>query len=184
MNGADLPDLTSKAVTGSYSQTTADPGVVPYSERETVLALVAGLALIGALIHVGAAVDHWAEYHLYTIVFAAIAALQVLWAVLILRGGSDRILVAGCVLQLGTAALWAVSRTVGVPLAPSAWVPEEVGAADLAETIGELVTVVAVASVLLSGRFEVARHARRIMPAALVLVILLSALFGTGAHAG
>lgn len=184
MNGREVPSLTSKAITGRYPPKAARSGVVPYSERRTVLILVAALALIGALIHVGAAVDHWAEYHLYTVVFATIAALQVLWAVLILRKGSDRILLAGCVLQLGTAALWAVSRTVGVPLAPTAWVPEGVGGPDLIETFGELATVVAVASVLLAERFELARRARRVMPGALLLVILLSALLGTGAHAG
>jgi hypothetical protein len=175
---------TSKALTGRYPRTAAGRGVAPYSERETVLVMVAALAVIGALIHIGAAVDHWAEYHLYTVVFAAIATLQVLWAVLILRGASDRILVAGCVLQLGTAALWAVSRTVGVPLAPTAWVPEEVGLPDLMETLGELATVAAVASVLLAGRFDLARRARKLFPGALLVVILLSALFGTGAHAG
>ncbi len=179
-----MTDSTSKALTGRYPRTATGRGVVPYSERETVLVLVAAVAAIGAVIHVGAAVDHWAEYHLYTVVFALIAVLQTVWAVLILRGGSDRILVAGCVVQLGTVILWAVSRTVGVPLAPTAWVPEEVGAPDLMETLGELTTVLAVASVLLAGRFEIARRARRMMPAVLLLVILLSAMFGTGAHAG
>ncbi len=174
---------TSKALTGRYPRTVAGRGAAPYSERETVLVMVAALALIGAVIHVGAAVDHWAEYHLYTVVFAAIASLQVLWAVLILRGASDGILVAGCLLQLGTAALWAVSRTVGVPLAPTAWVPEGVGLPDLMETLGELATVAAVASVLLAGRFDLARRARRVIPGVLLAVILLSALFGTGAHA-
>ena len=179
-----MSSVTSKVTAGRYPPRAAGRGVAPYSERETVLVMVAALAGIGALIHAGAAVDHWAEYHLYTVVFAAIATLQVLWAILILRGASDRIVLAGCVLQLGTAALWAVSRTVGVPLAPTAWVPEEVGLPDLMETIGELATVVAVASVFLSGRFDLARQARRVMPGALLFVILLSALFGTGAHAG
>jgi hypothetical protein len=162
----------------------ADVAIAPYTERQTVLVLVAALAFIGALIHVGAAVDHWAEYHLYTLVFSCLAALQACWALLILRGASGRVLALGCVLQAGVVALWAASRTVGVPLAPTAWTPEGVGIADLAETIGELATILAVSSVLLAERSNVARLASRWMPSILLLVILISALFGTGAHAG
>ena len=155
-----------------------------YTETETILALVAALALVGALIHAGAAVDHWAEYHLYTFVFSGLAALQVCWALLILRGASRRVLALGCVMQLGIVGLWLASRTVGVPLAPRAWTPEEIGIADLSETLGELMTVLAVASVLLAERTRAVRAVRRWMPATLLLAILISALFGTGAHAG
>jgi hypothetical protein len=158
--------------------------VAPYTEPQTVLMLVAALAFVGALIHVGAAVDHWEEYHLYTLVFCGLAALQTCWAVLILRGASQRVLVLGCVLQLGIVGLWAVSRTVGVPLAPTAWAPEEIGIADLIETIGELATVLAVLSVLLAEGSNTARLARRWMPSVVLFVILISVLFGTGAHAG
>jgi hypothetical protein len=158
--------------------------IVPYTEPQTVLVLVAALAFVGALIHVGAAVDHWKEYHLYTLAFSCLAALQTCWAVLILRGASRRVLVLGCVLQLGIVGLWVVSRTVGVPLAPTAWAPEEIGIADLTATIGELTTVLATLSVLLAERSNAARLARHWMPSVVLFVILISALFGTGAHAG
>jgi hypothetical protein len=161
-----------------------DTAIVPYTERQIVLVLVAALAFVGALIHVGAAVDHWKEYHLYTLVFSCLAALQTCWAVLILRGASQRVLVLGCVLQLAIVGLWALSRTVGVPLAPTAWAPEEIGIADVIETIGELTTVLAVLSVLLAERSNAARLARHWMPSVLLFVILIGALFGTGAHAG
>lgn len=149
-----------------------------------MVVLVAALTFLGALIHVGAAADHWAEYHLYTIVFLCLAAMQACWALLILRGASGRVLALGCVLQLGIVALWLLSRTAGVPLAPVAWTPEEVGAADLIETIGELTAVLALLSVLLAERSNIARAARRLMPSVLLFVILISVLFGTGAHAG
>jgi hypothetical protein len=161
-----------------------DAAIAPYTEAQTVLALVAALAFIGALIHVGAAVDHWREYHLYTLVFSCLAALQTCWALLILRGASPRVLALGCVMQLGILVLWAVSRTVGVPLAPSAWAPEQIGIADLLETIGELTTVLAVLSVLFAERSRIVRLARGWMPSIVLLVILISALFGAGAHAG
>jgi hypothetical protein len=157
---------------------------VPYTEAETVLVLVAALAFVGALIHVGAAVDHWRQYHLYTLAFSCLAALQTTWAAMIVRRRSGRVLLLGCSLQIGIVALWAISRTVGVPLAPQAWTPEGLGVADVTETIAELITVVAVLSVLLAGRSKYALAARRWMPSVLVLTIVVSTLFGTGAHAG
>ena len=156
----------------------------PYTQAQTVLVLVAALAFVGALIHLGAAVDHWAEYHLYTLAFLCMAALQACWALLILRGASSRVLVLGCVLQLGIVAVWIVSRTAGLPLAPEAWTPEEIGAADLTATIGELATALAILSVLLAERSRAARAACRWLPSLLLFTILICVLFGTGAHAG
>jgi hypothetical protein len=172
----DGPSHSSSAGTGTVA--------TPYTEAQTVLVLVAALAFVGAVIHLGAAVDHWAEYHLYTLAFLCMTALQAVWALLIMRGASRHVLALGCALQLGIVALWIVSRTAGLPLAPEAWTPEEIGAADLTATIGELTTVLAVLSVLLVERSFLARAARRCMPSVLLFVILISALFGTGAHAG
>jgi hypothetical protein len=165
-----------------------DPGdetvISPYDSRQTVLVLVAGLAFIGGLIHIGAAADHWSQSHLYAAAFAVLTALQTAWAILIVRGCSTRVLLAGCALQLGVVVVWALSRTTGVPLAPAAWTPERVGVADLIETIGEVATVAAVMSVLLASRSGFAAAARQWMPGLLLLAIVVSALFGTGAHAG
>jgi hypothetical protein len=176
----------SEAVLDGSARSSRDRGAAaaPYAETQTVLVLVAALTFVGALIHFGAAVDHWQEYHLYTLVFSCLAAMQTCWAVLILRGASRRVLLLGCVAQLGIVALWALSRTVGVPLAPTAWTPEQIGVADLLETIGELTTVLAVLSVLLAERLSAARLARRWMSSVVLFVLLTSALFGTGAHAG
>jgi hypothetical protein len=173
-----------RTLTGIDTGATSAPAPEPYSEERTILLLVAGLAFIGGLIHVGAAVDHWEEFHLYTLVFSCLALVQAAWATLILRGASRRVLILGCVFQLGVVALWAVSRTVGVPIAPEIWTPEEIGVADLIETIGEVVTVLAVTSLLLRDRYALARRACSLMVPLLLFMILVSALFGTGAHAG
>jgi len=80
--------------------------------------------------------------------------------------------------------VWIASRTVGVPIAPRPWVPEAVGIADLVETLGELVSVIAVVCVLLSPtRRRAALVVRGIAPL-LLGVLLVSVLFGVGAHAG
>jgi NO-binding membrane sensor protein with MHYT domain len=133
---------------------------------------------------VGAAVDHYDEYHLYTVVFSLLAAVQFGWAALIVRRATPRLLMFGCVFNLGVIALWVVSRTAGVPLAPEAWVPEEIGVADLVETIGELVTAIGAFCLALAPRYRLARIVGERMAVPLLIVLLLATLYGVGAHAG
>ncbi len=96
-----------------------------------------------------------------------------------------RWILLGCALQLGIVALWILSRTSGVPIAPKAWVPEEIGVADLTETVCELVTVFAGFALLLSPRSPRAeRVVAALLPPFLLAAVLAGALFGTGAHAG
>jgi hypothetical protein len=161
------------------------PGQQPtgYTTRETVVVLIGSLALMDGLIHIGAAVDHFGEFPLYTVVFTVLATVQIGWAATILRHPSRRVLLFGCAFNVGVIALWAASRTIGVPIAPRAWVPETVGVADLVETIGETVIVVAALSLVMSPRLPVARRVTERVAPVLLLVLLLSALYGVGAHA-
>jgi hypothetical protein len=155
-----------------------------YTARETLLLLVAAVAVTGGLIHIGAAVDHFDEFPLYTLVFSLLACAQIGWAAMLIRRCTDRVLLFGCVFNLGIIALWLASRTIGVPIAPQAWVPETVGVADLIETVGEGVTVIALLSLMLSDHHAWARAATRRMPGVLLLMLLMSVLYGSGAHAG
>lgn len=169
---------------GQPARSSAGRPTAGYTARETVLLLLAGIVVTSGLIHIGAAVDHFRQFPLYTLVFALLACTQFAWAAMILRRPSDRVLLLGCAFTVGVIALWIASRTTGVPIAPRAWVPERVGAADLIETIGESVTVIAVLVVISSERVAWARAATRRMAPVLLLVLLMSVLFGAGAHAG
>jgi hypothetical protein len=155
-----------------------------YTTAETVLLLVAAVTCVAGLIHIGAAVDHYGEFPLYTLVFAAMAVIQLTWAAAILRGPSRRVLLFGCAFNVGVIALWAASRTVGVPVAPRAWVPEAVGVADLLATVDELLAVISVASVLMSTRMTIAKGVVERVAPLLLIVLLASVLYGVGAHAG
>jgi len=166
------------------AETSQDQQSTCYSKSETVLVLVAALAFIGALIHVGAAVDHFGEFPLYTLVFCLLAAGQTAWAAMLVARPSRRVILLGCLFQLGIVALWALSRTVGVPIAPRAWVPEEIGVADLVATTGELASVVGALCVAMSPRIKFARVATQRMAPVLLAVVLASVLFGVNAHAG
>jgi hypothetical protein len=155
-----------------------------YTTRETVVLLVAGVTFMCGLIHIGAAVDHFHEFPLYTLVFVVLAAVQFAWAAVILWRPSPRVLLLGCGFNLGVVALWVASRTIGVPIAPRAWVPERVGVADLVETAAELVIVVATLSVVCSPRLAFARRMTAWLVPVLVTVLFLGVLYGVGAHAG
>ena len=155
-----------------------------YTTEETVLVLVASVAIVGGLIHIGAAVDHFGELPLYTAVFASLAATQIVWAGLVLRGPSRRLLIFGALFNICVVGLWVASRTVGVPIAPRPWVPESVGIADSIETAGELVVVLSLWSVLMIECVPLARIVTARIAPLLVLVLFLTALYGVGAHAG
>jgi hypothetical protein len=154
-----------------------------YTTTETVLVLVAAVAFIDGLIHIGAAVDHFGEFPLYTLVFAVLATVQMAWAAMILRSPSRRVLLFGCAFSIGVIGLWVASRTIGVPIAPRAWVAEPVGVADLVETVGEIATVIAALSVVMLPRLPLAQHVTQRVAPVLMVVLLLSVLYGVGAHA-
>jgi hypothetical protein len=151
---------------------------------ETVVLLLAGLVFIDGLIHVGAAVDHFAEFPAHTLAFAAVAAVQMAWAAILMRGPSRRVLLCGCAFTAAVVALWIISRTIGVPIAPRAWVPESVGVADLVESAGETVSAIVALTVAISPRVPFARQVTQRITPVLVAVLLVSVLYGVGAHAG
>jgi hypothetical protein len=155
-----------------------------YTTTETVLLLVAAVVFVDGLIHIGAAVDHFGEFPLYTLVFAVLASVQMAWAAMILRCPSRLVLLSGCAFTVSVVGLWVASRMIGVPIAPRAWVPETVGVADLVETVGEIATVIAVLSLVISPRHPFARHVTERIAPVLIGVLFLSVLYGVGAHAG
>jgi hypothetical protein len=154
-----------------------------YTTTETVLLLAAAVAFVDGLIHIGAAIDHFSEFALYTLVFAVLATVQIAWAAMILWRPSRPVLLLGCAFTVSVIGLWVASRTIGVPIAPRAWVPERVGVADLVETVGEIATVIAVLSVVMSSRPMVAGQVTRRIAPVLMVVLLVSVLYGVGAHA-
>ena len=146
--------------------------------------LIAALAAMGGLVHVGAAVDHFAEFPFYTAAFSLLAAFQIGWAALLLRGASERLLFAGCTFNLAVIGLWAASRTIGVPIAPTPWLPESIGVADLVETASEIVVVLAAWSIAMDSRRRLAQFVSERVNPLILLMLLLCALYGVGAHAG
>ncbi len=103
------------------------------------LALVASASAAG--VHAAMGPAHLREQTAFGVFFAAAALAQLAWTALALGGRPGRgLLLAGVVGNSACIALWALSRTAGLPLGllPA---PEAVGAWDLAALAWELVVV-------------------------------------------
>ena len=105
----------------------------------------AGFASLGAgLVHLAVVREHAGESAYFGIFFLVSGALQFGWAMLALaldRMPLPRLVAAA---QLAMVALWAVTRTVGLPTGPEVWTPEAVGRADVLCVVLEVVSAGAV----------------------------------------
>ena len=108
--------------------------------------LLAGAAILSAasgLIHVAAVPEHWATYRIAALFFIGLGTFQVAWAALVLGRPSRLLYAAGAAASLGTIAVWAVSRTSGLPFGPFAGIAERAGRADVVSTLFEEALVIA-----------------------------------------
>ncbi|MDX6285743.1 MAG: hypothetical protein QOG53_1228 [Frankiales bacterium] len=120
----------------------ASPSLPPF-----VLAAV--LSLLAAAIHLVVCPEHFNEAFIYGAFFAVATAAQVAWSFLVVRRPSHSLLLSGIVGNSALIAIWAMSRTVGIPIGPSAGQIEPVGFLDVVATACELGVVAAVAVALL-----------------------------------
>jgi plastocyanin len=109
--------------------------------RAAAVAFLVGAALIHAVwmvIHL----QEWAWAGNFFLLLALTESALAL-ALIVIPG--PRTYVAAIVVSLGTVVVWAVSRTVGMPIGPEAGLPEPVGAPDLMATLFELLTAATLA---------------------------------------
>jgi hypothetical protein len=104
-------------------------------------AIAAALSLGAAAIHFAVVQEHLAEYFLFGLLFIALGWFQAIWAQVYLLRRNPPVAWVAIAVNLGTIAVWVVSRTVGLPFGPDAWEPEAMGALDLISTIFELLLV-------------------------------------------
>jgi hypothetical protein len=112
--------------------------------RPDVLRLWAAFALLGAgLVHLAVVSEHLEESALHGSFFVVVGTAQLGWGVLAMARTTvpaPRALVA---VQVAIVAIWAASRTVGLPVPPERWTTEPVGTADLLAVALEAVAVTA-----------------------------------------
>lgn len=97
-------------------------------------------ALLGAgAVHATVASEHYQEWALAGLFFAGLQVVQTVLAVAVAFWWDRRVAITVVVVNLVTVAVWAVSRTAGLPFGPAGFrQPEAVGVADLACCLLEL----------------------------------------------
>ena len=124
----------------------------------TAALVAAGLSVGAAAIHAIVIPAHLTESLLYGAFFAVLAVVQLGWAVLIVVRPRAWLLAAGIAGNLSVVALWAVTRTAGIPIGVAAGQREAVGALDATCGLLEL-GVVACCAWLARKREPLAVHA-------------------------
>lgn len=93
--------------------------------------VAAALSGVAALIHVAVCPEHFAEGLIYGVFFALSAGCQLGWSMLVTARNARWLAPTGLMGNASIVLLWAVTRTVGIPIGPQAGEVERVGALDL-----------------------------------------------------
>ena len=112
--------------------------------------LLMACSVAAAVIHADVITSHFQVSLLYGWFFVLSALTQLAWGGLVVRRPDRALLLVGAIGNGLIVALWAVSRTTGLPGGPEPWQRESVGTFDVAATLLELVLVVG-AIALLAG---------------------------------
>jgi manganese oxidase len=119
-------------------------------ERTRGFLYAAALSLIAALTHAWAMPEHFEEWWGYGIFFLIAATAQACYGLALLRRSGRSLLLLGVAGNLSIVSLWAVTRTVGIPLfGPHAGEVESVGVVDVSATVAELALVTMLLAALL-----------------------------------
>src|SRR5436305_12387075 len=111
------------------------------SRRRSTVATVSLALAAAAGLHLAVLPDHLEEGLLIGAFFGVCAVLQLAAAVWVSAGAGRRaqqVIIAG---NLAVIAIWAVSRTVGIPIGPDAGVPEPVSTLDALSFLAEIIAL-------------------------------------------
>jgi hypothetical protein len=119
----------------------------------TVAIAVAAACLLGAEgIHTAVIAEHFTEWWAEGVFFLVLSMLEGGLAAGLLLAPARPTCQAAVLASLATIAVWAWSRTTGLPIGPEAGYPEPVGRADTVATLLEALTALALAPALLRHR--------------------------------
>jgi hypothetical protein len=123
------------------------------SQWPSVCRYAAAAALLGAaVIHISQARPHFQEWFAAGITFLVLTVLEVILALGVILRPSSRVIAAAMWTSAATVALWALSRTIGLPFGPDPYTPEAIGKPDLTSTALEIATVLFLTPVALQLR--------------------------------
>jgi hypothetical protein len=142
--------------------------------RLVLRAVVACTLLGAAVIHAAQAPSHLAEWWAAGVTFVGLAVTQALLGAAAAVGTDRRVWLLAQAVSLATIGLWALSRTVGLPVGPEAGEPEPVGRADLVAVALEAATVLAATLLLWPGAAVAGRRPGWSATAGVLAVALLT----------
>jgi hypothetical protein len=122
----------------------------PWAHTSSPLIVVVALASAGCSVtHAAVGPAHFHEATAFGVFFVVAAALQAVWALLVLRRADRELLGIGAVGNAALLGLWALTRTLGLPVGPEIWRPEPIAATDLFASALEVTIVLGAAWLLL-----------------------------------
>ena len=131
-------------------------GVMPATARPYLLGALASLSAAAAAIHFAVVFEHFNDYTLYGVFFLVLAWAQLIWPAVLLWRPSRVWLWLGLTGNAAVLAVYAVSRTVGLPFGPDLHHPEPVGALDVVSGVLEFALITGCAGLIwrpsLTGR--------------------------------
>jgi hypothetical protein len=140
-----------------------------------LLRAVVAFSLLGAaVIHAAQAASHLAQWWAAGVTFVALAAAQALLGFIACLRWDRRVWLLAQAVSLAAIGLWALSRTIGLPVGPEAGEPEPVGRADLAAVALEAATVLAATLLAWPGARAAGRRPSRSATASVVAVAVLT----------
>ena len=144
--------------------------------------MYAAMASIGAgLIH-GGAIGLHAEHPQLARLFILVAVAQVAWGVMVMLRPRGWLLVVGIFVNAGAVAGWLATRLSGISWIDGLEVRESAQIADsLCAALGLIAAVIAMRTVL-SGKIEISSTPRVAIPASLVAVVAIVAMWNGATH--
>lgn len=140
----------------------------------TPLAVIAAaLSLAAAGIHFAVITEHLEEYVLFGVLFFALGWFQLVWAQIYLVWPRPSVAALAILVNLGAVLVWAMSRTVGLPIGPEPWQPEQLGFADLLASSFESGIIGLMLPTLLRNRFGQALDVQMPVQKAFVLAAFM-----------
>jgi len=130
------------------------------SRPNSGMMLAAAFSAVAALIHGLVAPEHFQEAFIYGAFFAVSTVAQLAWSVLAVTRNDRWLAAVGLVGNAACVLLWAVTRSVGIPLGPEAGEVEAVGALDVLCAAAE-VGVVALCAMAIGQHVHPWRTQRR-----------------------
>ena len=116
-------------------------GLLPARARSGATAAVVLCAAAAGTIHAAVTPDHFHENVVFGLFFLAVTVWQMAVVIAALHRPSRVLWTSTAVGTVAVLAIWAVSRTAGLPFGPEPWTPEPTGFLDLACAAYEVAVV-------------------------------------------